>query len=119
MAARKQKNSGLVYSTDRGRMCPRCGKPAAKCSCGSGSTSPKGDGIVRVAKETKGRKGKSVTVITGVPLGELKDLATRLKQKCGSGGTVKGGVIEIQGDHRDVLIDLLSENGWTVKRSGS
>ena len=56
-------------------MCPRCGNPAAKCSCGSGRTSPKGDGIVRVAKETKGRKGKGVTVITGVPLGELKDLA--------------------------------------------
>ena len=120
MAAKRRANSGLVYSTDRGRMCPKCGKPAAQCSCAGGSA-PKGDGIVRVARETKGRKGRGVTVITGVPLGaqELKELATRLKQKCGTGGTVKGGVIEIQGDHRDVLVDLLSEHGWTVRRSGA
>ena len=120
MAAKKQKNSGLVYSTDRGRMCPDCGKPAAQCSCGSGSNAPKGDGIVRVARETKGRRGKGVTVITGVPLDgqALKDLATRLKQKCGTGGTVKVGVIEIQGDHRDTLVELLADQGWTVRRSG-
>ena len=120
MAVKKHKNSGLVYSTDRGRMCPKCRKPAAQCACVSSIGAPKGDGVVRVARETKGRKGKGVTVITGVPLGglELKELATRLKQKCGTGGTVKGGVIEIQGDHRDVLVDLLAEQGWTVKRSG-
>ena len=120
MAAKKQKNSGLVYSTDRGRMCPKCGKPAAQCSCASDSGSPKGDGVVRVARETKGRRGKGVTVVTGVPLGgeALKQLATRLKQKCGTGGTVKNGVIEIQGDHRDVLVDMLAEQGWTVRRSG-
>ena len=121
MAAKRRANSGLVYSTDRGRMCPKCGKPATQCSCAGGGSAPKGDGIVRVAKETKGRKGKGVTVITGIPLGgqELKELATRLKQKCGTGGTVKGGIIEIQGDHRDVLVDLLSEHGWTVRRSGA
>ena len=70
-------------------------------------------------KGDEGAQGEGRNRITGVPLGELKDLATRLKQKCGTGGTVKGGVVEIQGDHRDVLIDLLSKNGWTVKRSGS
>ena len=76
--------------------------------------------MVRVAKETKGRRGKGVTVITGVPLDgqALKNLATRLKQKCGTGGTVKGGTIEIQGDHRDLLVDMLAEQGWTVRRSG-
>ena len=111
---------GLVYSTDRGRICPECRRPVAECSCGSGSSAPRGDGIVRVARETKGRRGKGVTVITGVPLDgqALKDLATRLKRKCGTGGSVKGGVIEMQGDHRDVLVDLLAEHGWTVKRSG-
>jgi translation initiation factor 1 len=78
------------------------------------------DGIVRVGRETKGRRGKGVSVITGVPLGEsdLKDLAKQLKRLCGSGGTVKDGVIEIQGDHRDRLVEELTKRGWTVKRSG-
>ena len=75
---------------------------------------------MRVGRESKGRKGKGVTLISGVPLSlaELKKLAKELKQKCGTGGTLKDGVIEIQGDHRDVLIDLLKAKGWTVKRSG-
>jgi translation initiation factor 1 len=78
------------------------------------------DGVVRVGRETKGRKGKGMSLISGVPLPpeELKKLAKELKQKCGTGGTVKDGVIEIQGDHRDTLIDLLKARGWTVKRSG-
>jgi translation initiation factor 1 len=78
------------------------------------------DGVVRVGRETKGRKGKGMSLISGVPLPpeELKTLAKELKQKCGTGGTVKDGVIEIQGDHRDTLIDLLKARGWTVKRSG-
>jgi translation initiation factor 1 len=81
---------------------------------------PKGDGVVRVGRETKGRKGKGVTLVSGVPLPpeELKTLAKELKQKCGTGGTLKDGVIEIQGDHRDALIELLKTKGWTVKRSG-
>lgn len=76
--------------------------------------------MVRVGRESKGRKGKGVTLINGVPLpaAELKKLAKELKQKCGTGGTLKDGVIEIQGDHRDILIDLLKAKGWTVKRSG-
>ena len=89
-----------------------CRKPA--------SVGPKCDGVVRVAWETKGRKGKGVTLISGVPLppAELKTLARELKQKCGTGGTLKEGVIEIQGDQRDALIELLKARGWTVKRSG-
>lgn len=75
---------------------------------------------VRVGRETKGRRGKGVTVIAGLPLNavEIKKLARQLKQKCGSGGTVKDGVIEIQGDHRDMLVDLLTAMGWAAKRSG-
>jgi len=75
---------------------------------------------VRVGRETQGRKGKGVTVITGVPLAgdALEDLATRLKKRCGSGGTVHQGVIEIQGDHRDALVAELARLGYTVKRAG-
>jgi translation initiation factor 1 len=81
---------------------------------------PSGDGVVRVGRETKGRKGKGVTVVTGVPLaGEaLEELATRLKKRCGSGGTVHEGVIEIQGDHRDTLVAELAKLGYTTRRSG-
>jgi translation initiation factor 1 len=75
---------------------------------------------VRIERSTKGRKGKGVTVITGIPLdtGQLKQVAKTLKQKCGSGGTVKSGTIEIQGDHRDVLMAELKAMGYTVKRAG-
>jgi translation initiation factor 1 len=112
---------GVVYSTEHGRMCPECGRPVAECGCRreKAAIAP-GDGIVRVSRETKGRKGKGVTVITGVPLDEqgLQKLATDLKRKCGAGGTVKGGTIEIQGDHRDLLVAELTKRGYTVKRSG-
>jgi len=75
---------------------------------------------VRVGRETKGRRGKGVTVITGLPLNavEIKKLARQFKQKCGSGGTVRDGVIEIQGDHREMLVELLTALGWAAKRSG-
>ena len=81
---------------------------------------PANDGVVRVGRETKGRKGAGVTVITGIPTHPegLKQIAKELKQKCGSGGTVKNGVIEIQGDQRDVLVKELTERGYTVKRAG-
>ncbi len=117
----KKACSNLVYSSEHGRMCPACGKPAAGCVCRKPvPASLAGDGVVRVGRETKGRKGKGVTLISGVPLPpeELKALAKELKTRCGSGGTLKEGVIEIQGDHRDVLIELLKNRGWPVKRSG-
>ena len=80
----------------------------------------KNDGVVRVGRETKGRKGAGVTVITGIPTHPegLKQIAKELKQKCGTGGTVKNGVIEIQGDQRDQLVEELTRRGYTVKRSG-
>ena len=109
----------LIYSTEHGRTCPRCRKPLAKSRCKSAALAPEGDGIVRVMRSTKGRKGKGVTVITGIPLqgAELKALAKRLKARCGSGGTVKDGAIEIQGDHRDLMVEVLSAD-YTVKRVG-
>jgi translation initiation factor 1 len=100
----------IVFSTDKGRMRPE--KEA--------SPVPKSDSIVRVGRETKGRKGKGMTVITGVPLHPegVRDLARQLKQKCGTGGTVKAGRIEIQGDHRDLLVAELQSLGYRVKRAG-
>jgi translation initiation factor 1 len=111
---------GIVYSTDHGRMCPDCGMPIADCVCRRKDPVRKGDGIVRLWRETKGRKGKGVTLITGLSLpdDELLKLASDLKQRCGSGGTVRDGVIEIQGDHRDILLEELRKRGHTVKRSG-
>ncbi|MDX1800696.1 MAG: translation initiation factor Sui1 [Marinobacter sp.] len=116
---KKRGAGGLVFSTDQGRMCPDCRQPVEACQCGN-SSAPTGDGIVRVSRETKGRKGKGVTLITGVPLAEkeLKALAKELKARCGVGGTVREGVVEIQGDQRDLLVPLLQARGWTVKRAG-
>lgn len=116
----KEKNKGIVYSTVHGRMCPECGRPAADCVCRRGKIPPVGDGVVRIGRETKGRKGKGVTVITGLTGSdaELKELANQLKAKCGAGGTIKEGVIEIQGDHRQALLEELSKRGWKVKLSG-
>ena len=113
-------DSRLVYSTEHGDTCPVCKKKLDRCACAKGNAPPTGDGIVRVGRSTKGRKGKGVTVISGVPLDEvdLKRLAKTLKQKTGSGGTVKSGVIEIQGDHRDVLVAELKGMGYPVRRSG-
>jgi len=114
----------LVFSTGAGRLCPECTRPLAECRCKRSKPPqpvvPAGDGIVRVSRETKGRKGKGVTVIKGVPLAgdELEALATRLKKRCGCGGTVGAGSIEIQGDHRDLLVEELGRLGYTVRRSG-
>lgn len=114
---RAGRSDGLVYSSEHGASCPVCRRPYAACVCRSATRS---DGVVRVGRETKGRKGKGVTVITGLPLSgpELAALATTLKRRCGSGGTVRGDVIEIQGDHRDRLVEELESRGWRVKRSG-
>ncbi len=115
-----QKNSTTVYSTEYGRICPGCGKPVSGCSCSKKKNPPRGDGIVRIGSETKGRKGKGVTVVTGVPLDgdKLLELARQLKQKCGVGGTVKDGIIEIQGDQRETLVEMLSKQGYKVKTIG-
>ncbi len=112
---------GRVYSTDHGRMCPACQRLLTACRCKrKGPARAPSDGIVRVSRSTKGRKGKGVTLITGVPLegAALKQFAKTLKARCGAGGAVKEGTIEIQGDHRDALLALLEAKGWTVKRAG-
>ena len=107
----------IVYSTDKGRICPGCGHHVDRCCCARKEATLSGDGIVRVRRETKGRKGKTVTVVTGIPLqgDELKKLASMLKRRCGSGGTSRGGVIEIQGDHVEFLIRELGDLSYTVK----
>ncbi len=118
---RSDSNSRLVYSTEQNNHCGKCGKKINKCKCSEKKQAqPKGDGIVRIQRETKGRKGKGVTLITGIdrPENDLKILAKELKQKCGTGGAIKNGVIEIQGDHRNVLMELLKKAGFTVKLAG-
>ena len=104
----------IVYSTDSGRIRPR---PDEKSS---GEPAKKSDGIVRIMRDRKQRGGKTVTVITGVPVSEeaLTALAQQLKKLCGSGGTVKDGTIEIQGDHCDKVQAKLIEMGYKVKRAG-
>lgn len=112
---------GLVYSTDSGRMCPGCRKPIALCACStSGRASIVSDGIVRISRETKGRGGKAVTVVRGLALDadSLEKMAKQLKAACGSGGTVKDGVVEVQGDHCDKVVALLLARGLKVKRAG-
>ena len=103
-------NSRLVYSTESGRI----DEPKAKVE------RPKGDGIVRIQRQTSGRKGKGVCLISGIDLddAELTKLAAGLKKKCGCGGAVKDGIIEIQGDKRDVIKSLLEAKGMKVKLAG-
>jgi translation initiation factor 1 len=122
MKPRTDAASGLVYSTESGRMCPVCRRPIAQCVCAKGNAAAPApsDGIVRVSRETKGRGGKAVTVVRGLALdsASLAKLAQQLKAACGSGGTVKEGVIEVQGDHCDKVMALLKGQGHTVKRAG-
>ncbi|MBT6666617.1 MAG: stress response translation initiation inhibitor YciH [Gammaproteobacteria bacterium] len=107
-----------VYSTDLGQLCPDCRQPVKSCQCQP--LQPDGDGIVRLQRQTKGRNGKPVTLITGVPLSapELKKLAGELKRKCGVGGSVEGASILIQGDKRPLLKELLEQRGFAVKLAG-
>mgnify|MGYP001824502261 FL=1 len=120
MSKRNRDNSRLVYSTESGRLCPQCHRPVAACVCGQDRPAAIGDGIVRLQRETKGRGGKAVTVVSGVPLAgaALKELARSLKQKCGVGGSLKGETIEIQGDQRQILKAELEKRGYLVKISG-
>jgi translation initiation factor 1 len=119
----KSSNSkgGLVYSTQTGRMCPECRRAITDCICKTAAkTRPTGDGVVRVSRETKGRGGKSVTIVEGLALDPvaLAVLGKQLRTACGSGGTVKDGVIEVQGDHCDRIIEALGKHGHSAKRSG-
>lgn len=111
--------SGLVYSTEGGRMCPACRQPQAQCGCKAAAL-PKGDGVVRVSRQTKGRGGKSVTLVKGLALdaAALALLGKQLRAACGSGGTVKDGVIEVQGDHCELVMQALAKLGHQPKRSG-
>ena len=101
-------------------MCPACRKPVAECICRKAAPPPPADGVVRVTRETKGRGGKGVTVIKGVPLeaDALLALGKQLRTTCGTGGTVKDGAIELQGDHAERVVELLAARGWKVKRAG-
>ncbi len=122
----------LVYSSEAGRICPACGRKISSCECrGKGArariagraeveAAKSGDSVVRVGRSTKGRGGKVVTTVTGLPGvdEEKKKLAAELKRSCGTGGSLKDGVIEIQGEHRDTLVRELETRGFTVKRVG-
>ncbi|WP_130098625.1 stress response translation initiation inhibitor YciH [Siccibacter turicensis] len=106
----KDDNSRLVYSTETGRLDEPKSAPVR----------PKGDGIVRIQRQTSGRKGKGVCLITGIDADDatLATIAAELKKKCGCGGSVKDGVIEIQGDKRDLIKTLLEARGMKVKLAG-
>jgi len=112
----------IVYSTGVGRMCPGCRRPIAQCVCktANGQCARPPAGPVRVARQTQGRGGKAVTVVMGLPLDAagLTDLAKELKRRCGSGGTVRDGTIEIQGEHRDTVVAELLRRGYSAKRAG-
>lgn len=120
--ASKARTSGLVYSTGQGRMCPACRHPLASCQCAAlrSRLATAGDGIARVRRETGGRGGKTVTTVAGLLLDAvaLAALSKRLKTACGTGGTVKDGVIELQGSHCDAVLELLAKEGFTSKRAG-
>jgi translation initiation factor 1 len=110
----------IVYSTGIGTLCPNCRRAVRDCVCPKGAPGAAKPAAVRVGRETQGRAGKGVTTIAGLPLSipQIEALAARLKKRCGSGGTVRNGVIEIQGDHRDLIVAELVKMGWPAKRSG-
>jgi len=112
-------SGGLVYSTERGRMCPECRQPIAQCRCKQ-RPRPAGDGVARVACDSKGRRGKAVTTVRGVALEDeaLAQLARELKAACGVGGTLKDGVIELQGDHVERALAELAARGLRARRGG-
>lgn len=112
---------GLVYSTEAGRMCPACRQPLVACTCkAAAAAAPAGDGTVRVSRETKGRGGKAVTLVRGLALDArtLAETDKKLRTACGAGGTVKDGVLEVQGDHVERVIEWLRAQGFVVKRAG-
>lgn len=122
MSKKARASGGIVYSTEHGRMCPGCGHPASVCVCRAEAepAPPVGDGIVRLHRVTKGRKGAGVTRLTGIELdgARLEALAKRLKRRCGVGGAIREGAIELQGDQRERLKTLLEGEGFRVKVAG-
>jgi translation initiation factor 1 len=120
MKKNSSSDTRLVWSSETGRVCPACGKGISSCICRKQAARPPGDGVVRVRRETKGRGGKTVTVVTGLPGDDvaLAQLAGELKRRCGCGGTLKDGTIEIQGDHADLLVAELAKRGHAAKRAG-
>jgi translation initiation factor 1 len=110
----------IVYSTGLGSLCPNCRRPVRDCVCPKGAPGAAKPAAIRVGREVKGRAGKGVTTVAGLPLSppDLDALAAKLKKRCGSGGTVREGVIEIQGDHRDLIVAELNNMGWPAKKSG-
>ena len=114
----KSPQGGLVYSTEVGRMCPQCRQALASCRCSAASARPAADGVLRVSLETKGRAGKGVTVLRGLALDDaaIAALGKQLRTSCGSGGTVKDGVIEVQGDHRERITQALLSMGHAAKQ---
>ena len=123
MASLHDQLRGLVYSTEHGDICPECRRAVAECRCAELAEQERIatlDGIVRIRRETSGRKGKGVTTISGLPLphAELQTLAKTLKKLCGTGGSVQAGIIEIQGDHRERLQRELERRGYSVKLAG-
>jgi translation initiation factor 1 len=113
-------SSRIVYSTGIGSLCPNCRRALRECVCPKGTPGILKAAAIRVGRETQGRAGKGVTTVTGLPISpaEMTALATGLKKRCGSGGTVRDGVIEIQGDHRDTIVAELIKRGWPAKKSG-
>jgi translation initiation factor 1 len=101
-------------------LCPKCHQLKKTCTCTSEPPAPCKSSVVRVGRETKGRRGKGVTIISDLPLDEdgLTELATKLKTRLGTGGTVKDGHIEIQGNHRDRIVAELEGMGYRAKRAG-
>ena len=120
---KKAASGGLVYATELGRTCPVCRQAIAACGCAAASAARArtgGDGIARIRRETGGRGGKTVTVVTGLDLDDaaLIALSKRLKAACGTGGTVRDGVLELQGDHRDQVAAWLAKEGFASKFAG-
>ena len=113
--------STLVYSTEVGRVCPDCGRPVQQCACkATASAAVIGDKVVRVSRQSKGRGGKTVTLVKGLALDgvALAALAKQLRTACGAGGAVKDGVIEVQGDHCDSILAALKKQGHNAKQAG-
>lgn len=120
----KRDDAQLIYSTETGRICPNCNRPVKKCVCkGKRSKAPgdvKTDDVIRIKREIKGRKGKAVTMISGFSKdeGDLKNLASQLKNICGTGGSAKDGIIIIQGDYREAVKIELEKQGFKTKFAG-